>query len=176
MKKIYIVQTHSSTRVSKIIKVFTKSEFTHVSISLNKKLTKMYSFGRRVVKNPFNSGFVVEKLTGEFYKKYSNTHCRVFEIDITYFQYMSLKNILKKYEKDPMKYGYDIIGLLTRIFRVSVNRKNKYVCSQFIAQLLEDSDIYSFNKNNLKVKPSDFNDLPYKIVYIGKLVDYQFLN
>ena len=44
MKKIYIVLTHSGTALSKIIKGFTKDEFSHVSISLDKELNEMYSF------------------------------------------------------------------------------------------------------------------------------------
>ena len=53
MKKIYIVLTHSGTALSKIIKGFTKDEFSHVSISLDKELNEMYSFGRLNPYNPF---------------------------------------------------------------------------------------------------------------------------
>ena len=60
MKKIYIVLTHSGTTLSKIIKGFTKDEFSHVSISLDKELNEMYSFGRLNPYNPFWGGFVHE--------------------------------------------------------------------------------------------------------------------
>ena len=60
MKKIYIVLTHSGTALSKIIKGFTKDEFSHVSISLDKELNEMYSFGRLNPYNPFWGGFVHE--------------------------------------------------------------------------------------------------------------------
>ena len=46
MKKIYIVLTHTGTTLSKIIKTYTKDEFSHVSIALDNKLQEMYSFGR----------------------------------------------------------------------------------------------------------------------------------
>lgn len=36
MKKIYIILTHTGTILSKIIKEFTKDEFSHVSIALDK--------------------------------------------------------------------------------------------------------------------------------------------
>ena len=48
MKKIYIVLTHTGTTLSKIIKTYTKDEFSHVSIALDNKLQEMYSFGRYI--------------------------------------------------------------------------------------------------------------------------------
>lgn len=36
MKKIYIILTHTGTILSQIIKKYTKDEFSHISISLNK--------------------------------------------------------------------------------------------------------------------------------------------
>ena len=46
MKKIYIVITYTGTNLSKVIKYYTHSEFSHVSISLEQELEKMYNFGR----------------------------------------------------------------------------------------------------------------------------------
>lgn len=44
MKKIYIILTHTGTLLSKIIKMYTKDEYSHVSISLDSELEEMYSF------------------------------------------------------------------------------------------------------------------------------------
>ena len=41
-KKIYIVLTYTGTILSRIIKLYTKAEYCHVSLSLDKKLNKMY--------------------------------------------------------------------------------------------------------------------------------------
>ena len=38
MEKIYIVLTHTGTLLSRLIKAWTKDEFSHVSISLDEKL------------------------------------------------------------------------------------------------------------------------------------------
>ena len=53
MKKVYIILTYSGTFLSKIIKYYTRDEFSHVSISLDSDLKKMYSFGRLNPYNPF---------------------------------------------------------------------------------------------------------------------------
>lgn len=40
MKKIYLILTHTGTILSKIIRTYTKDEFTHVSISLDNELRR----------------------------------------------------------------------------------------------------------------------------------------
>lgn len=59
-RKIYIVLTYTGTILSKIIRIYTRAEFCHVSLSLDKRLNKMYSFGRLNPYNPFIGGFVHE--------------------------------------------------------------------------------------------------------------------
>ena len=44
MKKIYIILTHTGTALSKIIKGFTKDEFSHVSIALDIELKENVQF------------------------------------------------------------------------------------------------------------------------------------
>ena len=43
MKEIYIVLTHTGTSLSRIIKYYTKDEFSNVSIALDLKLRQMLS-------------------------------------------------------------------------------------------------------------------------------------
>ena len=44
LKKIYIVLTHTGTNLSKIIKSWTKDEFSHVSIALDEDLKEIANF------------------------------------------------------------------------------------------------------------------------------------
>ena len=90
MKKIYIILSHSGTIPSKIIKLFTNYKYSHVAISLNKNINKMYSFGRKKLYNPFNGGFIIEYKNGLFYKKFKNTKCIIIEIECTNTQYRNL--------------------------------------------------------------------------------------
>ena len=46
MRKIYIVTTYTGTLLSYLIKNISNTPYAHVSISLNKYLDPMYSFGR----------------------------------------------------------------------------------------------------------------------------------
>lgn len=62
MRSIYIVLTFTGTVLATIIKEYTRREFAHVSISLDKELEEMYSFGRLNPYNPFIGGFVHEHI------------------------------------------------------------------------------------------------------------------
>ena len=70
MKKIYIILTYTGTILSKIVKIYTRRENSHVSISLNEDLTKMYSFGRLNPYNPFSGGFVHEEIDKGTFKRF----------------------------------------------------------------------------------------------------------
>lgn len=60
MKKIYIVISQTGTILSKTIKLITKKKYNHVSISFNKDICNMYSFGRINPYNPFIGKYIKE--------------------------------------------------------------------------------------------------------------------
>lgn len=170
---IYLIETHSGTIPSKIIRVITRYQYSHVMISLDNAFNKMYSFGRRKVNNPLNSGFIIESKNGEFYNKFNNTKCKVYAIKVSKKKYKTLRNILSNYESNPTKYNYDIIGLILKIFRISIRRKDHYVCTQFVAEVIDKTKIYKFGKPYEKIKPIDFEAIPNKkLYYMGKMTNY----
>lgn len=171
MKKIYIILSFSGTMPSRVIKLFTKYEYSHVSIALKKDIQIMYSFGRKKVNNPFKGGFIEEPKNGKFYKKFNKTKCTILEISITNKQYKNLIKLLKQYKEQVDIYKYDILGLILRGFNLKLNRKNHSVCTEFVASLLKESGIYTFKEKI--IKPEYFMELPNKeIIYDGYLLNY----
>lgn len=170
-KKVYIILSYSGTMVSRIIKFFTKYEYCHASVSFHKDIDKMYSFGRKTAHNPFNAGLVIETRDNEFFQTFTNTECAVLEIDVSKEQYKKLKRVVKRYLKHKDEYKYDIAGLLLRIFHLKIERKNHYVCTEFVKAILEEAEIYKFDSKI--VKAVDFMEMPNKkIIYNGKLLNY----
>lgn len=82
-KKKYIVLTYTGTILSKIIRVYTRAEYCHVSLSLDKELKKMYSFGRLNPYNPFIGGFVHEGIDRGTFKRFKKTKAEIYSIDVT---------------------------------------------------------------------------------------------
>ena len=83
MKKIYIVLTHTGTLLSKLIKKYTKYDFSHVSIALDIELKEMYSFGRLRPSNPFFAGFVHEYIDKGTFKRFYNTTAKIYSLEVT---------------------------------------------------------------------------------------------
>lgn len=170
-RKIYIILSYSGTIVSKIIKLFTHYEYCHASVSFQKDISKMYSFGRKTVHNPFNSGLVIETRNNPFFKTFNKTECIILEVEVPKNKYRKLKRVVKRYLKHIDEYRYDIIGLFLRIFNMKLDRKYHYVCTEFVKSILEEADIYKFNTKI--VKAIDFMDIPNKkVIYNGKLLNY----
>ena len=96
MKNVYIVLAHTGTIMSRIIRIFMKDEFSHVSISLDKELNKMYSFGRLNPYNAFVGGFVHEYINKGTFKRFKNTRASIYSLEITDEQYENIENIIRK--------------------------------------------------------------------------------
>ena len=60
MKNIYLLLMHTHTIPSKIVKIFTRYEYSHVGISLDENCDTIYSFGRRKLNSILDGGFSIE--------------------------------------------------------------------------------------------------------------------
>lgn len=174
MKKIYIIQMSTKTIPARLISLFTMSKYSHVAISLNRNCDVTYSFGRRNIYSILNSGFVVEHKNGKFFKKFNDTKCRIYELNVTDKQYSDLVKIIKHMEKYSKNYNYDYLGIILRYLRIPISFKNKYVCSYFVAELLKEAHIYNFEKQTFFVRPKDFSRFDgFHLIYTGKYAYYR---
>lgn len=171
MKKVYIVLTYTGTLLSSAIKHYTKYKYSHISISLDKELTEMYSFGRLFAYNPFVAGFIHEELERGTFKRFKNTDCLVYSLEISDISYKKLTNKIAKMKQNKHIYRYNFIGLFGIILKKKINRKNYFYCAEFVKYILESSDV-ELNLPAL-IKPQDFNLLEnLTLVYQGTLRNY----
>ena len=172
MKKIYIVLTHTGTTLSKIIKNYTKDEFSHVSIALDNKLNEMYSFGRLNAYNPFWGGFVHECINHGTFKRFKRTKCKIYSIKVTEEQYKNAKETIEYIKNSKQLHNFNIIGLVAVGFSKRIKFKNSFYCAEFVKYVLDKSGI----ENNLPeiIKPEDFKKMEgLNEVYEGLLRKYQ---
>lgn len=172
-KYIYLVFSNTGTLLSRCINNITKDDYVHVSISFDDTFTKMYSFGRVFPSNPIIGGLVEENLQDGVFKRFENTKCLIYKIDITEEQYKILVDELQYYFNDRRKYRYNFIGLLALQFDKTIVRDNHYFCSEFISQLLINSGIHKCDKVPQLIKPSDLLEIENKkFVYEGLASQY----
>lgn len=171
MKYIYIVLTHSGTTLSKIIKNYTKDEFSHISIALDKELKQMYSFGRLNPYNPFWGGFVHEYIDKGTFKRFHRTNAKVYSLSISEEQYEKIKNIIYSIKKEKNHYKFNILGLLAVGFHKRITKEYSFYCAEFVKYVLEKAEI-NIELPNI-IRPEDFKKVKQlKEIYSGLLKDY----
>lgn len=172
MKTIYVIISKTGTVPAKLIGTFTNASYSHSSLSLNSDFSQMYSFARRKVNNPFIAGFIKEDFKTGIFKKFDYCECRVFALDVTDEAYDKIIQLLQPLIADPLSYKYSMLGLFTCWFNIKCERKKHFVCSQFIAKILNDSGALKTSKDHRIYRPVDFmKEEKLKQVYQGPIKD-----
>lgn len=172
MKKVYIILTYTGTILSRIIRIFTGAKYAHVSISLDKELNRMYSFGRLNPYNSFIGGFVHENINWGTFKRFKNTKSIIYSIDVTQEQYEKMEELIEYFTKNKKQFHFNVLGTFLAGFKIKYKRKNKFYCSEFVKYILDESGVKT-NLDNI-VKPINFQNLNDKdFIYEGLLREYK---
>lgn len=172
-RKIYIVLSQTGTWFSRIIKLFTKDPYNHASISLDKELSKMYSFGRKKVNNPLRGGFVHEYTDKGVFAKFQDTKAMVVCIDVSEEQFRKISEKLYDMEKDPQKYKYNFRGLIFGYMHLPSERQNRFYCSEFVKYMLEYGNIDGVEELPRFIKPMKLLKIEHTPVFTGNLQTYK---
>ncbi len=168
---IYIILTYSGTMLSKMIRIYTKDEFSHVSISLDKDLKKMYSFGRLNPYNPFLAGFVHEGINFGTFKRFKNTTSEVYSLKLSENQYRFIEKLINDMRISKISYKFNILGLILVALNIKYKSKHSFYCAEFVKYLLDKADV-DLGLPEL-VKPINFRENDkVNLVYRGILRQY----
>ena len=171
MKEIYIILSHTGTILSRLIKLYTRMQYSHVSVSLDINANRMYSFGRKYPYNPFIGEFVEESTKYGMFKRFKNAEAIIFAFRITDEQYHKLSEEINMFYKNRQRYRFNMLGIIWAAFNKTFKRENYFYCAEFIKYILEKENIV----NNLPevIKPNDLITIPnLKLVYQGKLREF----
>lgn len=172
-KNIYIMISQTNTGCSKILQFFTRAPYNHASIALDENLNSLYSFARQNLYIPLIAGFVKEDINSGIYKIYNNTVCEIYRLKITEEQYKALEESIEEFKNNESEYRYNFAGLIAILFNIPYHRPKHYVCSQFVAYVLEQSKVIEFDKHFTLMRPYDFKSISeLDLIYSGKLCDY----
>ncbi|MDE6087882.1 MAG: hypothetical protein K2G25_05790 [Oscillospiraceae bacterium] len=172
---IYLVLSQTGTILSRLLKHITKTEYNHVSISLDKKIDHMYSFGRRNPYNPVWGGFMQESPFFGTMKRFHNTTAVILRVPVSAVQYQNLTELLTAMYTEKEKYAYNIPGLLLAALGIVYHHENQYYCSEFVRYALTKFQIIDPGQFKPITIPEDFLKLDsYEIIYIGNLREYAF--
>jgi len=127
MKTITILLTRYPDLLSGLISVISRSEYSHISISLDENPQIFYSFNFK--------GFVIEKAGKNSFHKHwlSRLYIRV---QVKEEIYRNLYKELMTFASMQKTYKYSFAGVVLCILHIPHKFHNRYFCSQFVAELL----------------------------------------
>ena len=172
MRSIYIVLTMTGSALSRLVKIYTKKEYGHVSIALDKELERMYSFGRLKPYNAFIGGFVHEYIHSGTFFRFRNTTAEVLRVRVTDEQYAKLEQAIARFEQEKEKYHFNVLGLFAVSFNKKITKENYLYCAEFVKQVLEEAEIIDTLPD--VIKPEHLLVLPHKSIYKGLLREYRY--
>ncbi len=186
-KVIYLVISNNKTWPELLIKKRAELNFNnrqdgdnyaHIGISFDKSLKNMIAFTQKSLYNIFDAGLSIESLhDGRFAKKINKGEFAVIKLSLTNEQYIKFANKVQYYLSNKDDYRYNYLGLISMLLVAKgIKNKNRYFCSEWIAQLFKEIDLNIFgNQKPHNIKPYDFyNKLQDKIIYEGKTKQYPY--
>ncbi len=169
-KEIYLLLTDTRSWFTRLIKFYTKKPYNHASIAFDQELEQVYSFGRKAPKNPFIGGFVKENMNEGLFKHANGV---IYSVSVTEEQWQKIQQYIRKINAEKDAYRYNFIGLFGFLLKRPINRKNAFFCSQFVATVLQESNVTQFSKPIPLVTPYDLQKADvFQLVYKGEIKEY----
>ena len=174
MERIYIMLSATSSMLSTAIGTVTKKKYNHISISFDKELNEVYSFGRLNPNNPIIGGFSREQITSNFYLK---AECQIYELEVTKLELEKIRSIINRYEENKRYYYYNLLGLITAWLNIPWDRPNAHFCSEFVSTVLIEADVLSKTLIPSITTPHDIvNNLDLSLYYEGYMWQYKLVD
>ncbi len=147
MKQISILLTRYNDRMSQFVYLISGRNYTHVSIALEEDPDSYYSFNYR--------GFTRE--TVEKHRNRGVKYSRCYQLAVTDEAYDKIKQKIDRFQQNRKEYQYNRIGVFLCIIHLPVLKREKYYfCSEFVAELLEDSGAVTLKKKPALYFPNHF--------------------
>lgn len=147
-KKIYILMTQYPGLDAKILRWYSRFPYTHTSIGFEEDMDTFYTF--------VSKGFFVESITRYEKPDRPSFPCALYEVKVSEKVYNKLKNEVMSYKENKGNFKYSTLGLILCFIKIPYKRKNKYFCSQFVAEVLHKCEAIKLKKKSTLYFPKDF--------------------
>lgn len=136
LRPVYIVLSEGGALFSKVIKGFTRSIYSHASLSFDSELKDLYSFNSVDDKGNFGKGrFEIEHFNTRFVK---DNHLAVFAVFLKEKDYNTMKKNVDWLLKHIDETKYSFINLLAIAFKITpIEGDTREFCSQFVDRMFK---------------------------------------
>ena len=148
---IYILLTRSGTWFSRLIHFATRDDYTHASIGLDGPSGPFYSFARKYRYLALPAGLVEEQIT----VCRRAVPCCLYALKVNEESYRRLRRQLRRMYARREAYRYSVLGAVACWLDISLQRRDRYFCSQFVAELLESCGAVELPKPPTLLRPAE---------------------
>ena len=110
--------------------------------------------------------------------KCKDAPCALYRLEVPEKSYRAIRRKFKKMLPVQKRFQYSVLGTFLCFFGIAYKRRNKYFCSQFVAETLNEVGVMELTKSPELYHPVDFLDLPeMKLCYegtLGGLAEHRF--
>lgn len=132
---VYVIFSSTPYKIGKTIRLFTREKYNHVSLSLDRELTQMYSFARRFYRTPFYGGFVQES-KARYHLNGIPAKIKICRLPVSQTAYEDLAARLEAMYKHRERFLYNHLSILSAPFHRLLPVRDAYICSEFVVQQL----------------------------------------
>ncbi|MCD8109380.1 MAG: hypothetical protein LUE14_04675 [Clostridiales bacterium] len=137
MKTITILLTRYPDLLSGLVSMISRSEYSHISISLGNNSEAFFSFNFK--------GFAIEKYGNNAFHKHWSRRLYI-RVQVTEEIYRNLYKELMVFTGMRKVYKYSFAGVILCIMHIPHKFHNRYFCSQFVAELLVKAGVLNLKK------------------------------
>lgn len=159
MRSLYIFLTRTESVVSKTVHLFTKDSYTHSAIAFDEELYYLYSSARKNGIKMFPAGPCQESLYRGFYQRDPHTPCVIYKLPVTEEVFSRAREAVDSFIENIDDYKFSVLGIAACKLGIRWERKNKYFCSQFVAEILTRSGAVKLPKDACLMRPLDYAKL-----------------
>lgn len=147
-RKIFVLLTQFPGFDSKALRWWTRFDYSHVSLGLDEDMNTFYSF---VVK-----GFIVEDIARYNKPGRAPFPCELYALEVSEETYQAVRKNLLTFLRKQSLLSYTRLGLILTLIHIPWRLKNRYICSQFVAETLQRCTSARLKKPSTLYLPKDF--------------------
>ena len=133
---LYLMVSRTETQIGRIIRVFSRYPYNHVSLSIDPTFREWVSFGRFRRDTPFYAGFIRETVERYLYQN-EDTPIRLFRIEISPHKYMKLRQLFDRAGYGDTRLIYNIFEAVASNFHLRLSIPGAYTCLSFADRILD---------------------------------------
>ncbi len=132
---IYVAFLVTNTNMGRLIRLFTRNQYSHVSIAFEHDLNKMYSFARYNVNSPISGGFVVEE-PYRYLINNSDIFVKICKLPVSVAEYERIKLEVEFFHQHKEEMIYNTLNAVLSLVKKRLQKKNTFTCLEFVTYLL----------------------------------------